>query len=250
MSRYDHLAYTSSVRRVQQQMGSASAADRRLGQTAEEAVPLDANAAAFIRGLDGFLFASVGETGWPYIQFRGGPPGFVHVLDAHTLGYLDVRGNRQYITTGNVRANDRVALFFLDQARQTRLKLFGHATAVPVGEDPALAARLDSPRTDGTVEQLVTIRVEAFAWNCPNHITPRFSEHELSEALSPIRERLARLEQENAALRAELAVRRGGAHQDVARHEARHEAHHEARHEAHHGDPRPGAAGRQVSREV
>lgn len=206
MSRYDRLAYTSSVRKVQEEMGSATAADRRLRDPAEEAEPLTGAEADFIRGLDGFLFASVGETGWPYIQFRGGPPGFVHVLDEHTLGYLDVRGNRQYITTGNVRGNDRVALFFIDHARQTRLKLFGHATAVPAGEDPALAERLDSPRTDGTVEQLVTIRVEASAWNCPNHITPRFSRIEFSDALAPVRDRLARLEQENAALRAELAA--------------------------------------------
>lgn len=207
MSRYDRLAYTSSVRRVQEQMGSASATDRRLREPVGEAEPLTGSEVDFIRSLDGFLFASVGETGWPYIQFRGGPPGFVHVLDEHTLGYLDVRGNRQYITTGNVRGNDRVALFFIDHARQTRLKLYGRATAVQAGEDPALVERLDAPRTDGTVEQVVTIRVEAFAWNCPNHITPRFSQREVSEALAPVRERLARLEQENAALRAELAAR-------------------------------------------
>ncbi|MFE4617535.1 pyridoxamine 5'-phosphate oxidase family protein [Streptomyces sp. NPDC056747] len=205
MSRYDRLAYTSSVRRVQEQMGSASATDRRLREPVGEAEPLTGSEVDFIRSLDGFLFASVGETGWPYIQFRGGPPGFVHVLDEHTLGYLDVRGNRQYITTGNVRGNDRVALFFIDHARQTRLKVYGRATAVLAGEDPALVERLDAPRTDGTVEQVVTIRVEAFAWNCPNHITPRFSQREVSEALAPVRERLARLEQENAALRAELS---------------------------------------------
>ncbi|MFE1547120.1 pyridoxamine 5'-phosphate oxidase family protein [Streptomyces sp. NPDC058718] len=205
MSRYDRLAYTSSVRRVQEEMGSASATDRRLREPVGEADPLTGSEADFIRSLDGFLFASVGETGWPYIQFRGGPPGFVHVLDEHTLGYLDVRGNRQYITTGNVRGNDRVALFFIDHARQTRLKVYGRATAVRAGEDPALVERLDALRTDGTVEQVVTIRVEAFAWNCPNHITPRFSQREVSEALAPVRERLARLEQENAALRAELS---------------------------------------------
>ncbi|MFB7590345.1 pyridoxamine 5'-phosphate oxidase family protein [Streptomyces sp. NPDC056169] len=207
MSRYDRLAYTPSVRRVQEEMGSATATDRRLREPVGEADPLTGAEVEFIRSLDGFLFASVGETGWPYIQFRGGPPGFVHVLDEHTLGYLDVRGNRQYITTGNVRGNDRVALFFIDHARQTRLKVYGRATAVSAGENPALVERLDSPRTDGTVEQLVTIRVEAFAWNCPNHITPRFSQREVSEALAPVRERLARLEQENAALRAELADR-------------------------------------------
>ncbi|UUN28344.1 pyridoxamine 5'-phosphate oxidase family protein [Streptomyces sp. FIT100] len=211
MSRFEQLAFTAAVRRVQQEMGSARAADRLRGPGVE-AEPLTGAAADFIRSLDGFLFASVGETGWPYIQFRGGPPGFVHVLDEHTLGYLDVRGNRQYVTTGNVRGDDRVALFFLDQARQTRLKLLGRATAVPAGEDPELAERLDSPRTEGTVEQLVTIRVEGFAWNCPNHITPRFSRREVSDALAPLRDRLAQLEQENATLRAELA-----AHLDAVR---------------------------------
>ncbi|TDU04283.1 hypothetical protein EDD99_2740 [Streptomyces sp. 846.5] len=206
MSRFVRLAFTPAVRQVQQEMGSATAGDRRLREPGEQPEPLTGDEIDFIRGLDGFLFASVGETGWPYIQFRGGPPGFVHVLDEHTLGYLDVRGNRQYITTGNLRGDDRVALFFIDHARQTRLKLFGHATAVPAGDDPVLAERLRSPRTEGTVEQLVTIRVEATAWNCPNHITPRFSQRELSDALAPVQDRLARLEQENAALRAELAA--------------------------------------------
>ncbi|MEU3747018.1 MULTISPECIES: pyridoxamine 5'-phosphate oxidase family protein [Streptomyces] len=216
MSRYDRLAYTSSVRRVQEEMGSATATDRRLREPVEEAEPLTATEASFVQGLDGFLFASVGETGWPYIQFRGGPPGFVHVLDERTLGYLDVRGNRQYITTGNVRGNDRVALFFIDHARRTRLKIFGHATAVSVeeaagqaGAAAELVERLDAHRTEGTVEQLVTIRVEAFAWNCPNHITPRFTRGEVSDAMAPALDRLARLEQENADLRAELSARPG-----------------------------------------
>ncbi|CAM5323404.1 hypothetical protein SMICM304S_03243 [Streptomyces microflavus] len=91
----------------------------------------------------------MGETGWPYIQFKGGPQGFVHVLDPYTLAFLDVRGNRQYVTTGNVRGDDRVALFFIDHARQTRLKLYGHASAVLVDENLELAERLESPRTRG-----------------------------------------------------------------------------------------------------
>ncbi|RKE20181.1 pyridoxamine 5'-phosphate oxidase family protein [Streptomyces sp. TLI_171] len=211
MSRYDQLARTPSVRRVQQEMGSAAAADRRLREPADDPDPLTGAETAFIRSLDSFLLATVNETGWPYMQHRGGPPGFVHVLDPHTLGYLDVRGNRQYLTTGNLRADDRVSLFFLDHARQARLKLFGRATATPADRDPALTERLGSPRTDGRIEQVVTIRVEGFAWNCPQHITPRFTERELSDALAPIRERLTRLErleQENAALRAELAAAR------------------------------------------
>ncbi|GLW68782.1 pyridoxamine 5'-phosphate oxidase [Kitasatospora phosalacinea] len=228
MSRYDRLAHTPAVRRLQQEMGSAAAA-RRLrarspsvpsssapsssapspspDQLDDRPEPFGDAEAAFVRGLDGFLLATVNENGWPYIQFRGGPPGFVHVLNPHTLGYLDVRDNRQYLTTGNLRGGDgRVALFFLDHARQARLKVFGRATAVPVDRDPALAERLASPRTDGRVEQLVTVRVEAYAWNCPQHITPRFTERELADALDPVRDRLARLERENAHLRAELAA--------------------------------------------
>ncbi|MYR94997.1 MULTISPECIES: pyridoxamine 5'-phosphate oxidase family protein [unclassified Streptomyces] len=207
MSRFNQLAQTTAVRQVQEEMGSAKAAGRRLREQVEEPQPLDARSADFIRGLDGFLFASVGETGWPYIQFKGGPPGFVHVLDEYTLGLLDVRGNRQYVTTGNVRGDDRVALFFIDHARQARLKLYGHANAVPVDDDLELAERLESPRTEGRVEQIMIIRVEAYAWNCPNHITPRFSQREVSEALAPLHERLARLEEENAALRTQLAAR-------------------------------------------
>ncbi|MFJ4676981.1 pyridoxamine 5'-phosphate oxidase family protein [Kitasatospora sp. NPDC088783] len=209
MSRYDRLAYTPAVRRLQQEMGSATAADRRLRAPGDEPEPLTDAETSFVRGMDGFLFATVNENGWPYLQFRGGPLGFVHVLDPHTLGYLDVRGNRQYLTTGNLRGGDgRVALFFLDHARQARLKVFGRATAVPADHDPALAARLSTPRTDGRIEQLVTIRVEAHAWNCAHHITPRFTEHELADALAPVRDRLTRLERlerENALLRAELA---------------------------------------------
>ncbi|MGP3983160.1 pyridoxamine 5'-phosphate oxidase family protein [Streptomyces sp. KR80] len=209
MSRYAHLAYTPNVREVQHEMGSGAVAGRRLAHPADHAEPLTAVEAAFIRGLDGFLIATVGETGWPYIQFRGGPPGFVHVLDEWTLAYADVRGNRQYITMGNLRGDDRVALFFLDQARQSRLKLYGHAESIPAAEAPELAERLSPSRTGGRVERLVTIRVEAFDWNCHRHITPRFSEPELAEALAPLRDRLARLEKENAALRAQLDGLRG-----------------------------------------
>ncbi|MFF4751996.1 pyridoxamine 5'-phosphate oxidase family protein [Streptomyces sp. NPDC002514] len=210
MSRYARLAYTQNVRQVQYEMGSGDAAARRLAAPADEAERLTPVEAAFIQGLDGFLMATVGETGWPYIQFRGGPPGFLHVLDERTLAFADVRGNRQYITTGNLRGDDRVALFLLDHARQARLKLYGHATATPAPDDPPLAERLAQPRTDGRVERLITVRVEAFDWNCAKHITPRFSEGELAGALAPIRDRLTLLEQENARLRAELEALRGG----------------------------------------
>ncbi|GHE92268.1 pyridoxamine 5'-phosphate oxidase [Amycolatopsis deserti] len=206
MSRYAHLAYTESVRREQEQNGSASAAGRALDGS-EAPDPLGPGEAAFIAARDGFYLASVSETGWPYVQYRGGPAGFVHVLDEYTLGFAEVRGNRQYITTGNVRAGGRVALFFMDYPRQARLKLFGHARVVPLDEDPGLTRKLTETRTDGRVERLMLIRVEGVNWNCHQHITPRYSEAELAEALAPVRARIAELEEQNKALRALLAER-------------------------------------------
>lgn len=208
MSRYARVAYTDSVRAVQEERGSAAAAARRLaGGDAPD--PLGEPERAFIASRDGFYLASVSETGWPYVQYRGGPPGFVHTLDEHTLALADVRGNRQYITTGNVRADGRVALFFMDYARQGRLKLFGRAEVRDAGTDPELAGRLASVRTDGIVERLIVIRVEGFDWNCSQHITPRYTEEELQPLLEDVRGRLAALEAENAALRKERdALRR------------------------------------------
>lgn len=126
--------------------------------------------AAFISARDGFYLASVSATGWPYIQFRGGPKGFLRVLDETTLGYADFRGNKQYLTMGNIAGDDRVALFLMDYTRRRRLKILGHMT---VDEDPGLPARLAVPGYAATVERAVRIRVEAFDWNCPQHIPPR-----------------------------------------------------------------------------
>lgn len=207
MSRYAQVAYTESVQEVQREQGSALSGIRQLAQ-GDSPDLMGEREAGFIESRDGFYLASVSETGWPYVQYRGGPPGFLHVLDERTLAYADVRGNRQYITTGNVRAGGRVALFFMDYARQARLKIFGYAETKEPEEHPELAERLDRLRTDGRVERLMTIRVEGINWNCSQHITPRFSEAELAEALQPIRARIAELEAENAALLAEAAARR------------------------------------------
>lgn len=203
MSRYGQIAFTSTVRAVQREHGSARARARIPDQDLAPDL-LTADEAAFVQSLDGFYLASVGQTGWPYLQFRGGPPGFVHVLDESTLAFAEVRGNRQYITTGNLRSDDRVALFFMDYAHRSRLKMLGHAKTMSADEAPELAARLETPRTDGRVEHLMIIRIEGYGWNCHQHITPRYTEAELDTALQPVRERLARLEEENTALRAAL----------------------------------------------
>ncbi|MFD0772496.1 pyridoxamine 5'-phosphate oxidase family protein [Streptomonospora algeriensis] len=206
MRRYAQLAFTESVRQVQEQEGSRKAMGR-MAFGAEEPDPLGPHEAEFIGGRDGFYFATVGETGWPYIQFRGGPPGFVHVIDESTLAYADVRGNRQYISTGNLRANDRSSLFFMDYPTQTRLKVFGRSATHALSESPELADRVCGRRTDGRVERLVVVKVEAYSWNCAQHIPQRFTRADLEPVLREIealRDDKAALESEVAALRRKL----------------------------------------------
>ncbi len=199
MSRYAQLAFTYGVREVQAEQGSAAAMGRMLAGSGPDA--LGPAEAAFLAERDGVYLATVGATGWPYVQHRGGPPGFLHVLDEHTLGFVDVRGNRQYISTGNLRHDDHVAVFAMDYAHQRRLKLLGRAEVVALDADPALTARLSDVAADGRPERLVIIHVEGVQPNCPQHITPRWSEPELATALATLRERLAELEAENARLR-------------------------------------------------
>jgi predicted pyridoxine 5'-phosphate oxidase superfamily flavin-nucleotide-binding protein len=209
MSRYAHLAFTESVQQVQREEGSWLANSRLVRDGGSHPDVFGPDEAAFIEQRDGFYIASVSATGWPYVQFRGGPSGFVHVLNETTLGYADVRGNRQYITSGNLRTDDRVSLFFMDYVRQARMKVFGHASVRALDEDPELAGKLCALRTDGRVERLVLIAVEGFSWNCRQHIPQRFSLEDLAEVRAQVtevqRENRA-LAQENAALRERLGV--------------------------------------------
>ena len=170
-------------------------------------VRLTGREAAFIAARDSFYLASVSQSGWPYIQHRGGPPGFLTVLDDATLGFADYRGNRQYISLGNVAGDDRVALFLMDYPRRRRLKMLAHMAAHDLAAEPDLAARLARPGYRGTAERGFTLRLAAFDWNCPQHITPRFTAAEVEEASAPLRERLAVLEAENAGLRRAAGLR-------------------------------------------
>ncbi len=156
---------------------------------------------ALIASRDSLYIASVAVTGWPHVQFRGGPTGFLRVIDEATLGYADFRGNRRYIAAGNVTANDRVSLFPVDYARRERPRIFGRARKTCAEDDPDLMARLATPSYPARVESAVLITVSVFDWNCPKHITPRFSEAELVEALAPAGQELARLGAENEPFR-------------------------------------------------
>ena len=161
--------------------------------------------AAFIAERDSLYMATVSESGWPYVQHRGGPPGFIRVLDERTLAIPDFRGNRQYISTGNLLTNDRAALILMDYPNRRRLKLYAHVEARDLTADAKLAADLTLPGYRAKVERAFLIHLVAFDWNCPQHITPRFSEAELEPALAPFRARLEALEEENKALRNKLA---------------------------------------------
>ncbi len=163
---------------------------------------LSGSEAAFIASRDSFYQASVSETGWPYVQHRGGPPGFLKVLDTRRLAYADFRGNRQYISAGNLAVNDRVALFLVDYQNRRRLKIIGRMTLVDVAEaDEALVAALRPYPYRAAMERIAMIAVEAFDWNCSQHITPRYTETQLRGAVEPLYERIAGLEAELAELR-------------------------------------------------
>ncbi len=206
---YGSIAFTDDVRAVQAEHGSETFYGRKAdaGARAAGPDPLTEDEKEFLAERDGFYLASIGETGWPYVQFRGGTPGFVHVLDDHTVGWADFRGNLQYISTGNMAGDDRVALISVDYAHRRRLKIFGHARIVTADEDADLLRSLSDDTYDAVVERAVVVAVEAYDWNCPQHITPRFTLAELDSALAPTRSRLAALEAENADLRRRLSQR-------------------------------------------
>lgn len=194
------IATTPSVRAAQTANGSGEVwanfeGDRAFDRFTEAE-------AQFIGERDSFYMASVSETGWPYVQHRGGPSGFLKVLDEATLGFADYRGNRQYISLGNLTADNRTALILMDYPNRRRLKIYGCVEARDLASDPELAERLATPGYKARPERALLIRLEAFDWNCPQHITPRFT----AAQLAPLQARLDQLETENRDLRAKLAA--------------------------------------------
>ena len=204
---FAEIAFTPTVRATQQRQGSAAAYAKFLAPEAERGNRLTADEAAFIAARDGFYQATVSETGWPYVQFRGGPAGFLVVLDEATVAYADFRGNRQYISTGNLDTDGRIALILMDYPNRRRLKIWGRARLIDAAADPALIARLHDESYKARPERAVVITVEAFDWNCPQHIPQRFTLEELEPTLAPLREELAQLRADNARLEALLAER-------------------------------------------
>lgn len=181
-SAFADIAFTANVKALQARMGSREAYARSEAGPVEAPL-LGAYEIAFIAARDSFYLGTVGETGWPYVQHRGGPPGFLKVLDARTVGYADFAGNRQYVSTGNLAGDDRVSLILMDYPHQARLKILGRARVIDGDSEPALLARLDNPHYRARVERGIVVRVEGFDWNCPKYITPRYTEDEIAQRI-------------------------------------------------------------------
>ena len=201
------IATTPAVRAARAANGSAGLYDKIAAKRRTDVFGVVE--AEFIAARDSFYIASVSETGWPYVQHRGGPPGFITLLDDKTLAFADFRGNRQYISLGNTAADDRVALIMMDYPHRRRLKLYARTEPRKLAADPELAARLAHPEYRAVAERAVLLHLEAFDWNCPQHITPRYSEIEVVAASAPLAGRLAALETENGELREVLARKDG-----------------------------------------
>jgi predicted pyridoxine 5'-phosphate oxidase superfamily flavin-nucleotide-binding protein len=195
------VAVTPSVRAAQAEMGVDQI---WLGSDSRPSETLTDGEIAFIASRDSFYMASVSETGWPYVQHRGGNVGFLKVIDQRTMAFADYRGNRQYISAGNLAANERACLFLMDYVRRARLKIYAYVERLALDADQELTELVSDPTYKGRAERIFKLRLEAFDWNCPQHIIPRYTEQQVEKAVAPLRERLQRLETENATLRARL----------------------------------------------
>lgn len=191
---YAEIAFTDRVKAVQEQYHSRSQNERLLQRGAGHDA-LGPSEAGFIAARDSFYLATVSETGWPYVQHRGGPPGFMKVIGPKTLAYADFRGNTQLISAGNAAGNDRVSLILMDYANRARLKILGRIRFVDISAaDPEVRKAVDLDGYRARIERVALIEVEAFDWNCPQHITPRFTEAQVRAATQPLHDRIAELE--------------------------------------------------------
>lgn len=203
MENYAELLFTDAVKAYQEKAGMREKyesiyQDRHRG-------PLDDDTIAFLSSMTSFYIATTGSHGWPYIQHRGGPAGFIKILGPDTIGFADYLGNRQFITRGNLDGSNRVSLFFMDYPRRARLKMLGEARMVDAASDPELQNTLNQDG-QGPVERLMTIKIVARDWNCPKYIVPRYTEEQVAQLIAP---RLNQLVEENQLLKARIAQLEG-----------------------------------------
>lgn len=196
------IAYSDAVKEMQEKLGSRAAYARMEKETYVDG--LTDNEVDFIAERDSFYMASIGENGFPYIQHRGGPKGFLKVLDSKRIGFVDFKVNMQYITVGNLATNNNVALIMVDYPARARLKIYAKAEIIELKDNPALYDLLDLPGHKFKPERMMVLNIEAYDWNCPQHIIPRYSAEEIEQAFAPQRNRMVQLEEEVKVLRAKI----------------------------------------------
>jgi ferredoxin-NADP reductase/predicted pyridoxine 5'-phosphate oxidase superfamily flavin-nucleotide-binding protein len=204
---FSDIAFTTQVRDIQTLMGSREQY-AHLDAPPDRGDRLGRREIAFIEAADHFYQATVSETGWPYVQHRGGPAGFLKVINDKTLGFADFVGNVQYVSVGNLKKDDRIAMIVMDYANQRRLKLLGRARTVEIDDDPELIERLRDQGYDGQAERAFVIAVEGFDWNCPQHITPRFTEAEIAAMVAPMQAQVRNLKEQLAKQVVKQVVKR------------------------------------------
>jgi hypothetical protein len=202
---FGSLVFTPVVKSLQERYGSRRQY-ARMEQFGGSPGGFGPDEREYLSERDTFFMASIGAAGWPYVQHRGGPKGFLKVIDEQTLAFADFLGNKQYVSTGNLTTDDRVALILVDFPRQLRLKILGHVEILDGEKMEGLLAKVRDVDYKATVERIYVIHVEAFDWNCSQHIVPRFTEDEIREALQPIEKQMQELQAENAKLRERLAA--------------------------------------------
>lgn len=191
---YSEIAFTSAVRAEQEKHNSRRQYERM--EKIARGTELSFAEVDFIEARDSFYIATSGQNGYPYVQFRGGPPGFLRVLDSQTIGYADFRGNRQYVSVGNLKDNDKAALILMDYPNRRRLKIYARIRIFEAQDAPELIRKLEVPGYDATIERAMILKIDAFDWNCPQHITQLYTMDEIRQMLVPFNEQIARLEKE------------------------------------------------------
>ena len=196
------IAFTDEIKALQEKHGSRKSYARMEKEVYQEG--LTENEIAFIAGRDSFYMATMGESGFPYIQHRGGPKGFIKVLDAKRIGFIDFKGNMQYVSVGNIAGNNKVALIMVDYPSRTRLKIYARAEITELDDDPALYELLDLSEYKFRPERMMILHIEAYDWNCPQHITPRYTVEEIEEAFAEQKNYTSKLEAEIISLKQKL----------------------------------------------
>ena len=199
---FAEIAFTEAVKKLQEKHGSRSSYERMEKFSVVDG--LTEGEISFIQNRDSFYLATIGVKEFPYIQHRGGPKGFLKVLDSKRLGFIDFVGNKQYVSVGNMATNNNVSLIMIDYPSKTRLKIFAKAEVVKLKDNPELYEVLDLKEYKFRPERMIVFNIEAYDWNCPQHIIPRYTVNEINEAFKSQQEYITKIENENKILKKQL----------------------------------------------